>query len=233
MKPKKKLITLTGSICLSLVVSLIILLHKNVDLDQKASASSNNPYDVFSLCRSVDLANSVTVNGLRFETCISERKIVIPSQKDGASTFIGFGIHVTNVSNKPIRFYKYAKLNLEILKEDGERIQEHHGYNHFTIISPDDFSLLLPGDKTVVLIEGRLLWRSSNNLIVTTQNYSFAEEFQYFEGWNPGVYKVRLTYENERIDGGLNENVRKRFSLNDLWTGKATTSFLDFSIIRR
>jgi hypothetical protein len=235
MNSPKKLVMLTKSICLGLVISLMIIFQGDLGLDQKVSASSTRPseFDVLSLCKSVDQGNSVTVNDLRFETCISERKIVIPPQRENASTFIGFGIHVTNVSHKPIRFYKYAKLNLEILREDGERIQERHGYDRLTTISPDDFTLLLPGDKTVVLIEGWFRWRSSNNLIVTTYNHSLPEEFQYFGGWKSGIYKVRLTYENEQNDGGLSENARKKFSLNDLWTGKVTTSFLDFSLFNK
>ncbi|MDF2387873.1 hypothetical protein JMG10_40905 [Nostoc ellipsosporum NOK] len=170
------------------------------------SCESNNP-------------NAIEVDGICFETLISEEVVYLPNF--GEETPVKFGVRITNHASKPYRF-DLPFFWPEILNLYGESMQIDSGKNASREVEETDIPLIMPRDSLDFLINAKLSWYSRNCLRLSG-NAIYGAIWTF---WNiqPGQYQVRLTYENQRIRKQM-FNFEGRAEIDGFWTGQVKTHF--------
>ncbi|WP_375478915.1 hypothetical protein [uncultured Nostoc sp.] len=105
--------------------------------------------------------NTVQVDGIQFETVMSERILRIPSKLSDAKTQVQFGIRITNNTETPQHFLlffirpEFFQANKQKLPRFGPNV--NGSYNpHLS-----NFQLLMPGKSLSLLLEGYFYWESN------------------------------------------------------------------------
>jgi len=166
---------------------------------------------------------TIEVDGIRFETLVPEREVLIPT-KDGDRTPVKFGICVTNLSTIPYRFIFFG-LMPELQDAKGTVIERTWGVNGVKAPQEDDFLLAMPNESLTFFVEGLL--------------YCFQDKFGFkgyensggvwtFVGpFSAGRYQLRFTYENR-------DTMRKIYyggTVERLWIGKVFTPWEEFRLV--
>ena len=167
-------------------------------------------------------SNAVEVDGIRFETLVPERVLIIPTRED-AKTPVQFGIRVTNLSSIPYRFI-FFRLMPELQDALGRVIERSWGRNATKAPQESDFLLAMPNESLTFFVEGELYcYKDKFGL----KGYESSGGVWSFRNLNPGRYQVRFTYENRNA-------VRKIYyggTVEGLWTGKASTPWEEFRLV--
>jgi len=185
------------------------------------------------------LTKVTEVEGIFFETWISEPVLIIPPKEVDAYTPVEWGISVANNSPHSYRFV-FFHLVPEIIKVNGEKIKLDYGSNATCSPYGCDFMLLKPGERVSSVVNGKLYWLLEQQIPKDSGNRLLAQETLRIQGrnrfggiwsfWNlsPDTYFVRFLYEKrvarEKLRG-TNEIVE------DIWVGKALTPWAEFSLV--
>ncbi|WP_414567225.1 hypothetical protein [Nostoc sp. CCY 9925] len=63
--------------------------------------------------------NAVEVNHVRFETLVPQQRLIIPLKKENVTTFVQFGLRITNFSSNPYSFKLFGlKPEVETVRKD-------------------------------------------------------------------------------------------------------------------
>jgi len=165
---------------------------------------------------------TVEVDGIRFETLVLEREILIPT-KHGDQTPVQFGIRVTNLSAIPYRFIFFG-LMPELQDAKGNIIERSYARNVTKGPQEDDFPLAMPNESLTFFVEGELYCYEDQ---LRLAGYESSGGVWTFRALSPGRYCVRFTYENQNA-------VRKIYrggTVEGLWTGKASTPWEEFRLV--
>ena len=165
---------------------------------------------------------TIEVDGIRFETLVPEREVLIPT-KDGDTTPVKFGIRVTNLLTIPYRF-KFFGLMPELQDAKGKVIERTWGVNGVKAPQEADFLLAMPNESLTFLVEGELYCYQDK---FGLRGYESSGGVWTFRTLNPVKYQVRFTYENQNA-------VRKILyggTVEGLWTGKASTPWEEFRLV--
>lgn len=165
---------------------------------------------------------TVEVDGIRFETLVPEREILIPTKHDD-KTPVQFGIRVTNLSEITYRFI-FFRLMPELQDAKGNIIERFWGINATKVPQEDNFLLAMPNESLTFFVEGELYCYQDE---FDLRGYENSGGVWTFRALNPGRYSVRFTYENR-------EAARKIYrgeTVEGLWTGKASTPWEEFRLV--
>ena len=176
--------------------------------------------------------SAVEVNGVRFETVVAKKVLTIPTKQVGAITPVEFGLRVTNLSSVPYGFF-YEELVPELQNREGQELRRDGGIARGPLYTEADFQQLMPGESFTHLLEARLAW-------VLKEQFPWIEDYLCIGGiahkrnsvwiyrnFQPGVYQVRFTYQRESDLGKIN---RFQVVYSNMWTGKASTPWLEFRL---
>ncbi|MEH2324060.1 MAG: hypothetical protein V7K32_10890 [Nostoc sp.] len=170
-------------------------------------------------------SNAIEVDGLLFETLLTERVIIVPKKKlKSKNSSVKFGIRVTNLSPTPHRFIFFG-LTPELQDANGQLIHKSGGRNATKYPQEVDYMLAMPGESVTYFLEGKFEERKK------LQGNEPSGGVWCFDNLKPGKYRVRFTYRNENtvaiIDKGSNEDMKL---LEGIWKGMVSTPFVDFRI---
>lgn len=169
-------------------------------------------------------SNSVEVDGIRFETLVPEREILIPT-KDGDKTPVQFGIRVTNLSEIPYRFVFFG-LMPELQDAKGNVIERTwSGVNGVKIPQEADFLLAMPNESLTFFVECEFYCYQDK--FTLRGNADFGGVWKFVGALSPGRYQVRFTYENQNA-------MRKIYygaTMEGLWIGKASTPWEELRLV--
>lgn len=192
--------------------------------------------------------NTVEIDGIKFETVMSERVLQIPLKRPGTQTQLQFGIQITNNTETPHRFLlffarpEFFKANKQKLPRFGPNI--NGSYNP----QISDFKLLAPAESVSLLLEGYFCWEDSKLIFVFREKDG---SYWVFSDFNHGEYWVQFTYENqypaweqrggwsdlvdfkpvweEQIYNNPRSNIEK---MEDVWVGEIHTRPTEFLLIQ-
>ena len=101
-------------------------------------------------------SNFTVTGGIRFETLVPERVLIIPNQ-DNIKNRVEFGIKVTNQTSTPYRF-AFVSLVPELVGPEGEAIQFDYGINSVKATSASDCLLAKPGESLTFFTKAKFRW---------------------------------------------------------------------------
>lgn len=167
-------------------------------------------------------SNTVEVDGIRFETLVPERELIIPT-KDNTKTPVQFGIRITNLSEIPYRF-KFSGLMPELQDAKGTVIERSYARNATKGLQEDDFLLAMPNESLTFFVEGEFYCYEDK---LRLAGYESSGGVWTFHTLNPGRYQVRFTYENRNAM----RKIPYGGTVEGLWTGKASTPWEEFRLV--
>lgn len=163
------------------------------------------------------------VGGIRFETLVPEREILIPT-KNGDKTPVQFGIRVTNLSEIPYRFIFFGVIP-ELQDAKGNVIERSYARNITNAPQKDDVLLAMPNGCLTFFVEGELYCYEDKLELRGSESSGGIWTFR--SNLSPDRYSVRFIYENlEAI-----KTMRFTGTVEGLWTGKASTPWEEFRLV--
>jgi hypothetical protein len=197
---------------------------RTVETIEKVS-SATNFVNLYLVNHIPTQGNAIEVDGLLFETLLTERVIIVPKKKlKSKKSLVNFGIRVTNLSPTPHRFIFFG-LTPELQDANGQLIHKSGGRNATKYPQEVDYMLAMPGKSVTYFLEGNFEERKK------LQGNEPSGGVWCFDNLKPGKYRVRFTYRNENtvaiIDKGSNEDMKL---IDNIWKGMVSTPFVDFRI---
>ncbi|HJQ85795.1 MAG TPA: hypothetical protein VKA21_17030 [Candidatus Binatia bacterium] len=137
---------------------------------------------------------------------------LVPIPARGAVTPLELALRITNRSGTVLRFKELDTVRITMIAPDGTPMTIDGGRNataaRATVSGPVD-----PGGHLLIGRPARLTWTLDDRLrLIGDDGFG---GIWHFDGLQPGVYRIRMTYENtdERVVNGV-----------PLWTGVKSTA---------
>ena len=168
-------------------------------------------------------SNYTITGGIKFETLVPERVLIIPNQ-DNIKTWADFGIKVTNQTSTPYRFL-FFNLDMEIVGLEGRLIQSEYNRNGTNTPRESDFLLAKPGETLTFWIKAKFVWRGYR---LGLRYRDLSNGFCVFLGLRPIQYWVCFTYRNRSPTPKINCSRTPWPFSEQLWTGIASSPYEEF-----
>lgn len=169
-------------------------------------------------------SSGIEVDGIYFETLVSERKYNLPIF--GEETPIKFGARITNNSSTPYRF-ELPQFVPEILNPHGKPMERSFGRNATRFVEESDIPLIMSGESLEYWMDAKFKWYSKNCIQLTGS--ALYGGILSFYNLKPTKYQIRMKYVNDlptrkvRLSTGSTE-------YGDFWTGQIATNFVNFRL---
>jgi RNA polymerase sigma-70 factor (ECF subfamily) len=180
-------------------------------------------------------AAAVEKDGVAFELLLPDQTWSIPEDKPGLKTPTKLGLRLTNKTDKPLRFARFATPLPEIAGLDGKPLKPTAGvWKRTPLITEADFPLVLPGESVTFSIDAALFWRDGN--LQWGGSYANAgDATAWGSSWSfhdlkPGRYKVRVVYQSKQASATVDPDHKV---LTDIWTGRIEAPFVEVSLRER
>ncbi|MBD2682550.1 MULTISPECIES: hypothetical protein [Nostoc] len=170
----------------------------------------------------------VEFDGIRFETLVPKQILIIPEKQPESTTFVQFGLNITNMSSTPYRF-KFHGLKPEIQSSAGKLLRRLYNINASIGIEESHFLVAVPGETLTCFLDCVLYWESNDQLVMRGRDSIGG--YWFFTNLNSGSYQVRFTYK-----GSTQSSVTRLLRgivIENLWTGIVTTPFIDFQLVNK
>jgi len=182
--------------------------------------------------------NAVEVDGIRFETFMSNRMLIVPikrtSQDNRTSVQLGFSI--TNNTSTPYCF-SFFQLIPEIITSDGQNI--NGGYQADGVARPhaSDLHLTMPGKSVIFAKTAHCSWerryrqkRKQDRDLSLFMPFT-SREYLGFQLPSTGKYSIRFKYEVTKGEVKYYDDLREQRCLGMVWSGQIFTPFIEFCIV--
>lgn len=170
---------------------------------------------------------AVEVDGLLFETLVSESVVSIPADRPDDLKSIKLGIRVTNNGVVPHRLL-FFYIMPELLDENGEQIRRDSGSNATYFPRVCDCIWIEPGDNFSFFREGKL---SGNGTNLRVSGREKSGGFWSFPHLKPNTYQFRFAYQNKNNRVLLSYAEYDEQIVEDVWTGKVYTPYVNIRVI--
>lgn len=179
--------------------------------------------------------NAVEVDGVRFETILSNPVLSIPLKKANSNgyTSVELGMKITNATPNPLYFTGYTTLIPELLEPDGQIIEWGRASNWVRGLSASDFLLAFPGESVTFFPITVLCW---------IEGYGASLSIDYGDGsiWGsdtvkPGRYQFRFRY--QKIFDPRGEIIYRQQEIEEklleqFWFGRVDTPFVELDLVK-
>ena len=196
----------------------------DVAIESVANITSGESFD----------SNAVEVDGIRFETLVSERVLTIPANQPGVETPVKLGIRITNNTPTPLRFNFFNALSPEIVAPHGQAVGRSHASDLLLEPKESDFPLVMPKQSVTFFQDAKLSWRKGGNQLTLDELALRVPDgiggFWIFAALKPGTYQVRFRYESYRTTVVIPKPEIRR--LDGVWTGQVVTTFMEVSLVQ-
>lgn len=173
--------------------------------------------------------NTVPVDGISFETVVSEPVLKIPENRSGVLTPIRLGIRITNNTSEPVRF-SLSHLTPEFINLNDELLFAGAVQFRLGILGKRNFPLLLPKESFSFFWDGGLFWNENMlRLIIDDINHGRSWSFG---GFNPGIYRVRFKYNYDYEGQYYDEDARGFRQFKGVIKGSFVTNWEEINLIQ-
>lgn len=181
-------------------------------------------------------SNAVEVDGIRFETVVSERVLTIPEAKRGVYTRVQLGIRITNNTHTSFYFSSYVySMFPEMIAPDGQVMVRGLHSERLNPPIESDYVLVIPGEAIIFYRDAFLFWiqnRKKKRDRKLTLNIPFPYQDIYaFRPLYPGTYQLRFKYEISHTNVEAYSDYIEPRILQDIWTGEVLTPLVEISLI--
>lgn len=181
---------------------------------------------------------AVEVDGIRFETIMSNRVLVVPVKRTTLDhhTSVQLGFSITNNTSTP---YYFSCLNFipEIITSDGQNINAGYQADRVALFRASYLHLILPRKSVIFSKTADCFWqRRYRNKRKQDRDLIFfmpfvQAEYLVFQLQSTGKYSIRFKYEVTNEEVKYYENFRDRRCLELVWSGQIFTPFIEFCIV--
>lgn len=169
-------------------------------------------------------SSGIEVEGIYFETLVSDRKYNIPIF--GEETPIKFGVRITNNSSTPYRF-ELPHFVPEILNPHGKPMQMSFARNATKFVKESDIPLILSGESLESWMDAKFKWYSKNCIQLT--GYALYGGIFSFYNFKPTKYQIQMKYVNDLCVRKIRLSTGSR-EYGDFWNGQLATNFVNFRL---
>ncbi|RUR72130.1 hypothetical protein PCC6912_64880 [Chlorogloeopsis fritschii PCC 6912] len=183
----------------------------------------------------------VEVDGIQFETVVSERVLPIPEAKRSVFTPVQLGIRITNNTETSFHFSSnFYSMFPELIVPDGQVMQTGIHCERLNRPMESDFFLVLPEKALTFSCNAFLFWIQNPKKKRDRQltlNIPFPyEDIYVFRPLYPGTYQFRFKYRYSREGIGdlsrwIEPTVLQRI-VENLWTGEVLTPLVDIQLVQ-
>lgn len=174
----------------------------------------------------------VEVDGISFETIISEPIFNIPKKEPGAKARLNLaGIRITNNTPNPVHFSFYVTVIPEIVKADGQVLFRGYFSDWSREAIESDIVLVMPGENVTFFPWSAIWWQENDQFEFVIE----ARDGGYytFQFTDLGSYQIKLNYVNNmemlKVYDEETGNIRQ---IENIWTGMIITPFVEFQLKR-
>jgi hypothetical protein len=184
-----------------------------------------------------DNNNNLELNGIKFQTLISECELQISLKQPGTKTKLQLGIEITNNTEIPHCFLlffgrpKFLQANKQKLPRFGSNV--NGSYNP----EKSDFKILAPGESASLLVEGYFCWEDNKLKYVFRE--PGGQDWIFYENQYPAWEQQRGGY-SDPIDlkpvweNQIYNNPRSDiYKIEDVWVGEIYTHPTKFNLIQK
>jgi hypothetical protein len=183
--------------------------------------------------------NAVEVNGIRFETVMSNCMLIVPvkrsNQNDYTSVQLGFSI--TNNASNPYYFSFFKCFIPEIITSDGQNINGGCQADRVALPDASYLHLTMPRKSVTFSQTANCLWqqryrnkRKKDRYLIFIMPFIQAE-YLVFQLQGAGKYSIRFKYEVTNEEVKYYEDLIDKRCLEMVWLGQVFTPFIEFCIV--
>jgi len=211
---------------LALVLSGVVLLsYGDVGVNAQRIRESAMTDNSMSFKSADD--NVVEVEGVSFETLVSEPIWIIPKNEPNAKLPVTLGVRITNKTPNPIRFSRFDTLYPNLVRQGGQVIQLEGGRDGTLKPKESDFPLVAPRESVTFYLDANLSWQ--NNKLQLGGSDGFGGLW-YFDNLNPDTYQVQFIYQSHKRSVEIDKQGRR--ILDNIWIGRVATPFVKISLLQ-
>jgi hypothetical protein len=173
-------------------------------------------------------SHAIEVEGVQFKLEMTETVLTSPSLLPGAKKRVKLGIRAIN--NRPILLH-FERLNAiyPILLDPNLKVVEPCGdLMRLWVGNEPPYYSAKPGESVLFVLDG-FLQRKFFKLRLAIPNE--AAGFWYYDDLKPGTYQLAFIYVYEVGQPLLTPHIEDQ-SLEEVWIGSITTTFVEFRIVR-
>ncbi|MBW4541357.1 MAG: hypothetical protein KME43_19790 [Myxacorys chilensis ATA2-1-KO14] len=179
-------------------------------------------------------SNAIEVNGIRFETVINDRTVVMPPYEPRAEVQVGCGIRLTNMAETAQSVWLYS-MHPEFRDATNQLVPGRMvGADRRVKPNLSNLKILQSGESALFICQCTFLWW--NNLVRCAFTEKSGNIWAYAD-LNPDLYSIQFVYnstlrQQEWFWKFL--SIEDRTSLGQaaaVWTGEVTTSPIQFRIV--
>jgi hypothetical protein len=173
--------------------------------------------------------NVIEVDGIQLETLVPERVLTIPINERSVYTPVRFGVRITNKTLMPV-YFSWGSFKPELIRLNGEVIPLGLLQISIVLLREFDFPLVMPQENVTLFWEGKLYWGNNELQLQLPDRYS---RLWYFQGFQPGIYKIRFTYSFSSADasrGYYDSQSRELRQLQRVLTGTLSSPWAEFNL---
>ena len=216
------------SLVLALVIcGVIVLGHESrgltapsdVAIERVANMTSGESFD----------SNAVEVDGIRFETIVSEPILTIPANKPDAYTPVQIGLRITNQTPTPIRFSRFGTIFPELLGVNGQPLQQHGGIAMALKSEDPACRVAKSGESVTFFHQGLLSWRNNKLLLGGYDSLGYG---WYYSDLKPDKYQFRILYYSQHYKTGGICGEGSETTILDVWAGQAITPLVELHLVQ-
>lgn len=229
-KRRKKLNTictvLVGMVVAGAVLAMNSIPVKRTPTSRLISGSIGNR----ALAESIDSSTEAT-NDIEVELIVPP-VLVIPENNSSSRTPVRLVLKITNHLQVPIRFPMFDPLVMLFLKiRDTTGTYLRSGAFRGMLLNSEryDCPVAMPDQTVTFEIDSELFWRD-NKLVLESQDRLGG--VWYFEDVRPGTYQMQAKYTGRRTTAFCDNPGENEPRLTEgMWTGKATSPFVEFQVV--
>ncbi|MBD2485119.1 hypothetical protein H6G57_24320 [Planktothrix sp. FACHB-1365] len=183
--------------------------------------------------------NAVEVDGIWFEILVPERVLPIPEKEFGFPTPVKIGLRITNQKPTPIRLNRFDPqivLGLRIVTENGLPVDGEAARGMFLGLRREQLTcpLLQSGKSVTFFLDANLYWQDNLLHLGGTDGLGGGWDFKDLK---PGTYKIQFLYNNSSAVNYCRDLTQDRKTsipqrVEGLWTGQATTPFVEVRLVQ-
>jgi len=182
--------------------------------------------------------NAVEVDGVRFETILSDRLLTVPIKrtKQNDRTSVVLGLSITNNTSTPYSFSCFQFIP-EIITSDSQNINRGYQADGVGVRDASDIHLTIPGKSVTFPETAECSWhRRYPKKRKQDRDLSFFMPFTNREYWgfhlpSTGNYSIRFKDEVTNEEVNCYDELIDKQCLKMVWVGQVFTPFIEFCIV--
>ncbi|BAZ14552.1 hypothetical protein NIES4071_63960 [Calothrix sp. NIES-4071] len=175
--------------------------------------------------------NAVEVEGIRFETLLPERTLILPEKKRGIDTRLQIGILITNNTRIPVRFSFFSTLIPQLIEANGQQLKRWYSRTGTKRPLLSDFPFVMPGECITLFPYASIFWQKGE--VFTLSIDAGDGGFWNFEVSKVSNYQIQFIYKNKSITQKIYDRENMNMSLIEgLWIGMVYTPKIKFYLIQ-